>query len=135
MYNERQKRFSRAFVHASTLCSIRCRCGRVHFTSAVGHGDYDDGELEALQRKAAAFPDKYCETSAYDHIEWAMVNGEQVVPDCPCGYAERIAKFAEDHAHDLCQYLRLYFDDRGSDRGRESERDAKAVEQISFSHE
>ncbi len=122
LYNDRQSRIAHSFVHSSTMCQIECACKRVHFTSARGHGDYSDGELEQLQALAIAEPDKYLEDSEYDSIDYMHDGSDQVVIHCPCGRAERIAKWLEAHAEDVASYLRLYFQEAIKDSARQEKR-------------
>lgn len=111
MYTERQSRVAKAFCHSATLCAIECsHCGRTHFVSALGHGDYEEGELELYKAKAAAEPDRYVEETFHDSIDWGYWNGKQFVPDCPCGIGDKIAEAIDPRAHQLAAYLKLYFE-------------------------
>lgn len=127
LFNDRQSRISRAFCRSSTSCSIDCACGRVHFTSAQGHGDYSDGELEGLQAKAKEQPDKYLEDWTFHSIEYMHDGSDAIVIDCPCGRAERIGKWLEDRADRIVEYLRLHYAAVKDDAEREVQRSEKAL--------
>lgn len=132
-YNEQQSRFSHAFSSDRTLCVTDCSCGRVHFVSANGHGDYERGELEELQAKAKAEPDKYIEETEYDHIDTAYLDGLQLVPDCQCGKYKKYCDWIESHAESLAQYLVAYFKEKAQDARHEltvSEQMASALERL-----
>lgn len=115
--------FASAFVYSSTLCSIACRCGRVHFVTCVGHGDYEDGEVEQLLACSYAYPDSYMEVWEHDHVEWAMINGLQVVTDCPCGYAKNIAEWLDNHLDEVAKFAGI----RLTRRANNADRDANAA--------
>ena len=110
--NKLLDRLDQAFHCPGTCTSILCKCGRVHFTSGPGCGDYEDGELEELQGKAEKDPDRYVEDPLFGRIDWLPWNGEQLVLGCPCGKAQGIAEGIEGIAEELAAYLKLYFEDR-----------------------
>jgi len=126
-YTNQQSRMQSAFQYTTTLCAIDCACGKVHFTSAPGHGDYDAGELERLQALAVNEPDKYLECSDFDSIDAIYIDGQQLVVDCPCGRAEKYAKWIERHARGLASYLIAYLDQQAQDAARKS-REANRLE-------
>lgn len=119
MYTDQQSRLVRAFCHSGTSCVCDCDCGRVHFVSADGHGDYEEGELEALQAKAKREPDKYIEESQFDTIDILHIGGVSLVPDCPCDRAIRYAKFLDDHAEDVAAYVTALLTERRKAAERE----------------
>jgi hypothetical protein len=110
-YTDAESRFTRAFSHGGTLCAMDCACGRVHFVSADGHGDYDEGELDRLKEAALKDPDKYVEHSVFDTIHVCDA-ADGYIPQCPCGGAERIRKWIDDHAAELVTYLTALFEAR-----------------------
>lgn len=112
MSTDQQLRLVKAFCNSSTLCCQDCSCGRVHFVSCSGHGDYSPGELEELQRLAKEQPDKYIEEPDFDSIDFISIDGQQLVPDCPCKRAEKYAVFIERHAEPLADYLLRFFQER-----------------------
>lgn len=77
--------FYNAFWHQASLV-IDCQvCGRTHFADHASTGDYEEGELEDLLAKAAENPQQFiCHE---DLSEWFTFLNQQVVIDCPCGYA------------------------------------------------
>ncbi len=76
--------FWSAFCSSGSLV-VNCeQCGRVHFCTFDGPGDYEEGELEELRANAEKDPDKYMETSVYSSIQWGYILGKQTVWGCPC---------------------------------------------------
>ena len=112
LYTDQQSRLVKAFCNSSTLCCQDCSCGRIHFVSAHGHGDYSPGELEKLQQLAKEQPEKYIEEADFDSIDFISIDGQQLVPDCPCKRAERYAVFIERHAERLADYLLRFFQEK-----------------------
>lgn len=129
-YNAQQSRFASAFNGYSTLCDTRCDCGRLHFTSAQGHGDYGPGQLEDLQAKAAADPSHYVEETEFDHVDACYVDGRQIVPDCPCERYKKYCAFIEDHAESIARYLVSYFKQKAAEAKAELEVAEKAIEEL-----
>lgn len=117
--DDRRARFKSAFVNSGGLCDVECECGRIHFVSGRGHGDYNEGELDRLKRAAKIEPKKYIEHDLGESIDIAWLHGRQYVADCDCDYAGRIACFLEDHAEPIAKYLKLFVRDRRLDRARE----------------
>lgn len=112
MYNDQQSQFAKAFEGIRTMCVVDCQCGRIHFVSAAGHGDYSDGELERLLKLAEEQPDKYVNETTYDYIDAAFIDGKQIVPDCPCGQYKKYCDWIESHAQGLARYLIEHFKNR-----------------------
>lgn len=116
-YNERMSRFVSAFCQSSTQCVVDCSCGRVHFVSHSGHGDYRAGELEQLQEMAStpvlARDDgnkkEYIEHVNFDSIDILHIDGQVLVPDCPCGKSAKYAAFIEENAERLANHLKAFF--------------------------
>ena len=76
--------FERAFTHGSGLF-VECACGRIHFASQ--DGDWEEGELEAMQAKAKADPVRYLDGEVYTgHID---LGGETWAVGCPCNGMRR----------------------------------------------
>jgi hypothetical protein len=80
-------------------------CGRVHFTSAEGGGDYGEGELAELQAQAAREPDKYIEEGLYNTIATGDMAGHHVVIECPCNGLSRYEDFIWSHRELIMDYL------------------------------
>ena len=126
-YDDQQERFESSFEGMRTMCSVDCQCGRLHFVSADGHGDYQEGELEELQRKAQAEPEKYFEHDQYDYIDAVWIGGEPIVPDCPCGKYKRYCDWIEENAEGLAKYLVKFFEDRKKEAERVAAESARHV--------
>lgn len=127
-YTDRQSRFALAFAHSGTSCVIECECGRVHFVSCSGHGDYEPGELEDLRDNARLFPKKYVEHADHDTIDITYPLGcGPLVPDCPCGKADRIAEQIEKSAHDIARYIGLWMELRQNKRDEDQVDDDAAL--------
>lgn len=110
MYTPREERVVKAFRAGTTCCVTTCQCGRVHFVSCPGHGDYDDGELEELLESASENPDRYVESAEYDTINWCRFNGRDFVPDCPCGYGDKVAELLESQEAGILRYMILWLE-------------------------
>lgn len=119
-YDDQQSRLSSSFNGHRTLTVQTCQCGRLHFVSADGHGDYEPGELEDLLAKAEAEPEKYVEEAEFDHIDAVYIEGWEIVPDCPCAAYKRYCDWIENHAEELAEYLTRYFQDKKADAMREA---------------
>lgn len=105
-YDELESLFARHFVVGAALCSTDCACGRTHFVSARGHGDYAENELERLKELAASNPDKYVEETQFDHIDHATVRGVgSLVVDCPCQRAASLAGVVSQNAERFAAML------------------------------
>ncbi len=112
LYTDQQSRFAKSFARSGTICSVECACGRVHFLSSSGHGDYEEGELAKLQQRAADDPEHFIEDTQFSSIDFCHIDGSQYVVACPCGKADIVAKWIESHADELADYLVLYFKDK-----------------------
>lgn len=96
--------FERSFGGAGSLV-ISCEfCDRVHFATFNNAGDYDEGELKDLLRKAKAEPDKYIEQD-YSSISWGYLAGHQYVHGCQCNKARAHEDFIWDHRDRIINYL------------------------------
>jgi hypothetical protein len=96
--------FINSVRHSGSLV-INCElCGRVHFGD--GSGDYDPGELEDLQIKATAEPEKYIQHFDDDMVSWGMMDGKQAVIGCPCNKLTLYERFIWNHRNVIAKYLR-----------------------------
>lgn len=111
-FTDQQSRIDRSFARGGTCCDIYCEaCGRTYFVTSAGHGDYEEGEIEALREKAQREPDKYIEVPDYSSVSAMHWNGKEVVIGCLCDPTRSLATFIEKHAEQLTEYLRLYWKD------------------------
>ena len=79
-----------------------CECGITHFDVYNIH-DYEDGELEELQRNAQKDPEHYI---AHDHSLGTMeIGGIEIVYDCSCDLAKKYENFIIGHDVQLAEYL------------------------------
>ncbi len=112
-YTEQQARFARAFSQSGACCSVYCEaCGRAYFVTSDGHGDYHEGELEELRKKAAAKPDEYIEVPDFSSVSTAIVNGQDIVIGCLCDPTANWSKFIEEYSDEITEYLRLFWESR-----------------------
>lgn len=99
--------FWSAFRSAGSLVILCEHCGRTHFCTTPGAGDYSAGELEELLDKAKQDPDMYREDGTYSSIEWGYIGGKQAVMHCPCN-EEKIAPYEQFiivHAEQIMEFL------------------------------
>lgn len=98
--------FRRCVTDGGTMCYTECgHCGRVHFVSSRGHGDYEPGILEDLKAKAKAEPDRYVEESVFDGIEIGYIAGMNTVVHCRCNALSRYEAWIWDHRSLIIDYL------------------------------
>jgi hypothetical protein len=78
---EPSEEFWDALISSGSLY-VECGfCNRIHY-SIYQSNNYEDGELEDLERKAKESPDKYIEHT--DWIHWGYIDGKKAVYGCPC---------------------------------------------------
>lgn len=77
-------------------------CKRVHFANSNAY--YEEGELEKLEAKQKAEPDKYISHDV-DAISWGCAFGHQFVWHCRCENAARIAKSVWAHRKIIAQFF------------------------------
>lgn len=92
------------FVHGGACVSVTCNCGLTHFTTAHGHGDYNEGELELYRSQ----PDTHIEWTEFDTIHFVHFNGCWVV-GCRCGQVEKIGKFLLSRIDELTSFVKAYW--------------------------
>jgi hypothetical protein len=96
--------FERVFSSGGGGIVRTCACGRIHYDVSFSGADWEEGELEDLQRRHAENPDKYVEC---DYTVTTMsVAGEEIVMGCECNTARRYENFIIMHAGLLAIYLR-----------------------------
>lgn len=120
-YDDQTSRMVRAFCHYATLCVMACHCGRVHFVSAPGHGDYEEGELEELKAKAEKEPDKYIEEWEHDTIDEITIDGKSFVAHCKCEGWRKYSKWIDRHAEQITKYLGDFWIEKAKDAKAESD--------------
>ncbi len=91
---------------------IDCSCGRTHFASRPGGGDWEEGELEDLRRKAKEKPDSYIEDPTYDYISWKCINNRPLIPGCPCQWEKKYADFIIGHRELIVLFLKACNEER-----------------------
>lgn len=83
-------------------CLRTCTCGITHF-DGYNVWDWEDGELEGLQKKAKEAPEHYIE---HDYAVSTMeVHGVEIVDGCTCDLARRYESFILNHTKQLAAYL------------------------------
>ena len=94
--------FEEAFRGGFGGCSMVCECGRVCF-DYYNHYDWNQGELEELQKKAADNPKKYV---PLDYSCCALcIDGKTFVMGCPCNGARKYEDWIRRHAERLAEFL------------------------------
>lgn len=84
-----------SFVNTGSV-AISCEaCGRTHFYDGYRSGGYDEDELESFRRKQEDDPERYVSRDT-DSIGWGCLFGQQVVAECPCGYAAHVESILWD---------------------------------------
>ena len=85
-----------------------CQCGRIHYT---GMGtDMDPGELEKLEAKRKAQPEKYIPDPDNDSIGVVTFNGVTHVWNCPCESLARWEEWIWNNRELITRYLRARID-------------------------
>lgn len=131
-YTPQQSRFDRAFTVLASSCSILCQaCGRTYFVTSPGHGDYENRELEDLQRSAAETPDRVIEVPDFGSVSFVRLDGKQMVIGCKCDPTNPYAEWIESHAEELTEYLRLYWADKRHQAQLETETADRALHALS----
>lgn len=97
--------FIQAFHSGGGGCLRTCECGRTHFDT-YNTWDWDDGELEELEKKAIENPDKYVESDG--SASCIEIDGREIVIGCCCDFARKYEAFIKNNAEQIADYLRLY---------------------------
>ena len=88
-------------------------CHRVHYVG-TGYG-MDEGELEGLNKKREAQPDRYVRHDGFDSISIGHIEGNQYVWGCGCKQSEerlkRIENWIWSHQRIITSYMRKRIDD------------------------
>lgn len=92
--------FDRAFSHIRTGC-FKCECGKVYWDNQNGGYDWNDGELEALEKNPNATAVPY----AIDVID---IDGREYANACNCWEkrASRIIGWLENNRTEIAAYFR-----------------------------
>lgn len=96
--------FEDTFTSGCSHCVIECACGRTYFDDYNTY-DWEEGELEELEAKAKAHPDKYV---AVDYsVGTFTLFGVEFVCGCPCtcGKPREYESFILKHARKIAAYL------------------------------
>lgn len=94
--------FEQAFSDSCSGCVRDCACGRTVFDNA-NQWDWEDGELEHLERMAKSKPERY---TAVDYSVATMtIHGEEWVMGCPCNGVRKWQEFLDQHADQAAKYL------------------------------
>jgi hypothetical protein len=79
-------------------------CGRLHFATGPGSCEATD-EIERLRALAKESPDRYCESDD-DAIAIGVLDGMQVVWNCPCDTLLRYEQFIWDNRVLIAKYIK-----------------------------
>jgi len=94
--------FLRAFVHSASP-AITCElCGRINYD--LSGTDMDPGELDGLNKKQKAEPDKYFGQD--NRIDWGTIDGKQFAADCPCNKVREFENWIWHHRQEIGSYLK-----------------------------
>lgn len=98
--SDKLENFERAFSTHSGGCRRTCNCGR-EFYNPNGGWDWEEGEIEALDKSGAI------------SLDWSVstlsCEGKEYVMDCDCWHkrAKQIMGFIDGHAQAIAEYLTL----------------------------
>ena len=104
--NQASERWWSAFCHMGTIVAD-CICGRIIFASGPASGDYEVGELEKLQVKASAQPDKYIELANQDSVSKADTGH---VWGCTCGGALKTEQWLDQYRDQVLSYYKACYE-------------------------
>ena len=97
MSNHCSEIFEEVFDSHVGGCVRTCSCGKIYY-DGCNDWDWDDGELEALEKNSKAIP--------LDHSVGTMsINEEEIVYGCDCGRAKKYEDFILSHAKQIATYL------------------------------
>lgn len=101
MSDEKLENFERAFSNGMSGCRRTCDCGKEYY-DGVNSYDWDEGELEGLEKDPAAIGlDHPCGDMGFE--------GREFVDACTCWHerAKQLMKFLDNHAYKIAEYLSL----------------------------
>jgi hypothetical protein len=98
--------FMEAVVDGGSIVTECELCGRVHFATYDGGGDFEEGELEDLRKQADKEPDRYLEEGRYSSISFGYIDGKQAVWGCPCNLAKKYEDWIWGHRRTIIAYLK-----------------------------
>lgn len=101
MDSDKFENFERAFRDGVAGAVRTCHCGKCYY-NPDGNWDFDDGEIERLEKDPNATPLEY----ACGDI---TIEGRAYVDGCDCWHnrAQEIIGFIDDHARKIAEYLTL----------------------------
>ena len=93
--------FKEVFSSHSSGCRRRCHCGKEYY-DPDGVWDWEEGELEALEKNKRAIPLDYSPGDIF-------FNGSKYVDACECWHKRAIDFMStlDEHAHEIAEYLSL----------------------------
>lgn len=102
-HSEPSEEFQRALSNMSSLVVFCQFCERTHYSS--GEGDFEEGELEELEKNREKNPDKYIDHGNH-YSDWGFLDGKQYVVDCKCNKARPYENFIWEHRRLIARYLK-----------------------------
>jgi hypothetical protein len=96
------KEFRDAVRVGSTIRATCGLCGRECFEDSKTAGTWEEGELEELRQKAHDYPDKFI---AMEYVETGVIDGKEVVVNCPCNMLHHSEEWIWKHRHIIARYL------------------------------
>ncbi len=97
--------FERGFDPGVSGCRAMCECGRVFWDSYNRGYDWEDGEIENLERLTAEG-----KATALDYgVGYVSFEGRQFVNGCTCWHerARRVIAFLTNHDSEIAEFLKL----------------------------
>ena len=94
--------FEEAFKTDTGSCRATCECGQTFYNPDQASWDFEDGELEELDKDPKA-------TNIDYSVGYVEFEGSIYVRDCHCWHerAEKIMQFIDGHSHGIARYLNL----------------------------
>lgn len=99
--------FCDVFAHSGSII-IKCDCGITHVANdEIGYLEKE--EILELQELEARNPESVIRWDC-SSISWTTINGRDIVFDCPCGYAEKLCRFIENHDSEIMKLIKKMVD-------------------------
>lgn len=94
--------FCDAFAHSGSIL-IKCGCGITHVATDELSW-LEEEEILEINDLRVNNPEILIEWNC-SSISWTTINGRDVVFGCPCGYAEKLCFFIENHHPEIMKLI------------------------------